>query len=249
MAVVSLRGGSGRTTTTVCLGDTLALARTDPVLSLDAVPYLGTLGGRTGVGVHCPVSVADMAVNARAYEGRGGNLPPAGRRETGLYVLPSETRITVRSTLTADAYLQLATGVLASHYPLIVTDTPLLLDPVVGEAVVPTADALLLTTTATAESASLAVDALAWLAARGYADLARRAVLVVNAVRPGDPGLGIDEIADWFGPRTRAVVPIPWDEHLAAGTSVTFSQLAPATRDAYLDLAAVTVSGLLPHRK
>lgn len=248
VAVISLRGGSGRTTTVVCLGDALAVTRRSPVLAVDAVPHLGTLGGRSGVGAHCQFSAMDIAVHGNVYGQRGGTVPPTGRRGTGLYVLPGEQRVPAPPVLNADAYRYIATEVLPSHYPLMLTDTPHLLDGVM-EAVLPTSDALLITATASPESVSGAIDALVYLSEHGYGRLARGAVLVVNAVRPQDPGLDLAEIHEWFDPRVRAIVTIPWDEHLAAGSAVDCSRLAPATWDAYLNLAAVTVSGLLPRKK
>lgn len=44
IAVMSLKGGVGKTTTTVALGNTLASLRGDRVIAIDANPDRGTLG-------------------------------------------------------------------------------------------------------------------------------------------------------------------------------------------------------------
>ena len=41
-----------------------------------------------------------------------------------------------------------------------------------------------------------------------------------------------------FAGRCRGVVRVPWDGHLEEGAEVDLEQLAPATKDAYLQLAA-----------
>lgn len=46
LAVLSLKGGVGKTTTTVGLGATLSSLRGDRVIALDANPDLGTLANR-----------------------------------------------------------------------------------------------------------------------------------------------------------------------------------------------------------
>ena len=50
-------------------------------------------------------------------------------------------------------------------------------------------------------------------------------------------------IADGFAPHVRAVVRIPYDDHLEEGAEVALEQLAPATREAYLTLAAIVGDG------
>ena len=60
----------------------------------------------------------------------------------------------------------------------------------------------------------------------------------------------IDRVEDHFARRCRAVARIPWDEHLEAGAVSNPDLLAPATRTAYLRLAAVVADGFdLPSRR
>ena len=42
----------------------------------------------------------------------------------------------------------------------------------------------------------------------------------------------------------RAVVRVPYDPHIAAGSAIVFRELSPATRDAARRLAATVVEGL-----
>jgi MinD-like ATPase involved in chromosome partitioning or flagellar assembly len=55
----------------------------------------------------------------------------------------------------------------------------------------------------------------------------------------------LDEIEQHFKTRVRRVVRIPYDQALAAGSVVKFSELRKLTRDAARELAAAVVDGLV----
>jgi MinD-like ATPase involved in chromosome partitioning or flagellar assembly len=48
----------------------------------------------------------------------------------------------------------------------------------------------------------------------------------------------LNRLEEHFAGRCRDVVRVPWDGHLEEGAEVDLERLAPATRDAYLQLAA-----------
>ena len=64
------------------------------------------------------------------------------------------------------------------------------------------------------------------------------------AVRPLGRLVDVAALEEHFAHRRRAVVCVPFDPHLEAGSSITLGQLKPATQDAYLQLAAVIGDGL-----
>ena len=93
-----------------------------------------------------------------------------------------------------------------------------------------------------ARSASLTLD---WLVKHDYAGLARSSVVVINAVR--ERGLvDVDKLQEHFARRCRAVVRIPYDRHLETGAEIVLDELAPATRRAYVQLAAAVADGFRP---
>ncbi|MFE7194503.1 MinD/ParA family protein [Kitasatospora sp. NPDC057541] len=241
IAVVSLTGGSGRTTVALGLGDVLASERREPVVVLDAVPYRGSLAGLAGGG-RPPVNVMDLLAKHGAYA--HGAPPPAFRRASGLAVLPSESRPDARYVLGADGYRWLAEQLLPQHFAITVTDTAAALTDPLSASVLSLADLVVVTTTATADSASAAHDALLWMIRAGFGRLSRRAVLVLNAVREGDPGVPLDTLSSYFGPKVGAVVTVPWDRHLASGGPIDTAALDPGTRTAYMTLGAATVAAL-----
>ena len=78
----------------------------------------------------------------------------------------------------------------------------------------------------------------------GYAERVRNAVVVLNHARPGAPIVRAGELEAHFRSRVRAVVQIPYDPHIAAGSAIAFRDLQPATRLAARELAATVVEGL-----
>jgi MinD-like ATPase involved in chromosome partitioning or flagellar assembly len=95
-----------------------------------------------------------------------------------------------------------------------------------------------------ARSASLTLD---WLGKHGYGGLASSSVVVINAIR--QRGLvDVDRLQAHFAPRCRAVVRIPFDRHLETGAEIVLDELAPATRRAYVQLAAAVADGFQPAR-
>ena len=97
-----------------------------------------------------------------------------------------------------------------------------------------------------ARAASLTLD---WLNENGFRDLVADAVAVLNSDRDLEQ-IEVDRVQDHFARRCRAVARIPWDPHLEAGAVSNPDRLAPATRAAYLRLAAVVADGFdLPSRR
>ena len=67
---------------------------------------------------------------------------------------------------------------------------------------------------------------------------------MLNNSRPGTPLVRQDELEAHFRTRVRAVVRVPYDPHIAAGSAIAFRDLQPATRLAARELAASVVEGL-----
>jgi hypothetical protein len=53
------------------------------------------------------------------------------------------------------------------------------------------------------------------------------------------------DLAEHFATRTRAVAVVPYDPMLESGSSIDHEMLAPATRRAWLDAAAVMLQPFL----
>jgi MinD-like ATPase involved in chromosome partitioning or flagellar assembly len=112
-------------------------------------------------------------------------------------------------------------------------------------AILPTADQLVVVAAPSLDGARSASLTLDWLDKHGYGTLARSSVVVINAVR--ERGLvDVDKLQEHFSRRSRAVVRIPYDRHLETGAEIVLDELAPATRRAYVRLAAAVADGFRP---
>ncbi|WP_245532918.1 MinD/ParA family ATP-binding protein [Corynebacterium ulceribovis] len=237
VAVLSLKGGVGKTTTTFGLGATFATLRGDRVIAIDANPDFGTLAQRLGSAVANPANptVRDLLSaddTSRYPQVRAFTSQDATRLE----VLASEQDPSTAQAFNAADYAQ-AMGIVRHHYNLILTDcgTGLMHSAMTG--VLELANCLVLVTTPSLDGANSAWATLDWLAAHGHAGLVSQTVVVVNHLRAKDE-LTDAQVHDVFGQRCRAVVPVPFDPHLARGAEIDLAAMKPATQEAYRQLAA-----------
>ncbi|MCF1599804.1 MinD/ParA family ATP-binding protein, partial [Streptomyces muensis] len=236
IAVISLKGGVGKTTTTMALGATLASERQDKILAIDANPDAGTLGRRvrreTGATIRDLVQAIPQ-LNSYMDIRRFTSQAPSG-----LEIIANDVDPAVSTTFNDQDYRS-ALDVLGKQYPIILTDsgTGLLYSAMRG--VLDLAHQLIIISTPSVDGASSASTTLDWLSANGFADLVQRSITVISGVRETGKMIKVEDIVAHFETRCRGVVVIPFDEHLAAGAEVDLDMMRPKTREAYFDLASV----------
>jgi MinD-like ATPase involved in chromosome partitioning or flagellar assembly len=237
IAVISLKGGVGKTTTTTALGATLASERQDKVIAIDANPDAGTLGRRikrqTGATIRDLVTAIPHLhsyMDIRQYTSQDMN--------SGLEIIANDVDPAVSTTFNDSDY-RAVIDVLGRQYPIILTDsgTGLLYSAMRG--VLDLADQLIIVATPSVDGASSASTTLDWLAAHGYADLVQRSITVVSGVRETSKMIRIEDIVAHFETRCRGVVVVPFDESLAAGAEVNLDMMRPKVRESYFDLATL----------
>jgi MinD-like ATPase involved in chromosome partitioning or flagellar assembly len=233
VAVVSLKGGVGRTTVSALLGLTLAEHREDRVIVVDSTPSGGTLSdrltGATGPGIRDLLDRLDVddvhsLADIELFSGAVGNLR----------VLASDQDLSRNLALNGLEYERVCL-LLQRHFPIIVTDGA------TGPALPATlslAHGVVVVGSFTVDGAVRAGKTLDWLVAHGYRDLAGRAVLALDGDRASDD-VDAARLREHFAARFRAVVEIPHDRHLAQGGRIDANALADGTRDAVLELAAL----------
>jgi hypothetical protein len=111
------------------------------------------------------------------------------------------------------------------------------------------ADQLIIISTPSVDGASSASTTLDWLSAHGYADLVSRSLTVISGVRETGKMIKVEDIVAHFETRTRGVVVVPFDEHLAAGAEVDLDMMRPRTREAYFNLAALIAEDFTRHQQ
>ncbi|PYC81960.1 hypothetical protein C7C46_10955 [Streptomyces tateyamensis] len=243
IAVISLKGGVGKTTTTTSLGATLASERQDKVIAIDANPDAGTLGRRikrqTGATIRDLVTAIPHLhsyMDIRQFTSQDQN--------SGLEILANDVDPAVSTTFNDSDYRQVI-DVLGRQYPIILTDsgTGLLYSAMRG--VLDLADQLIVVATPSVDGASSASTTLDWLSAHGYADLVQRSITVISGVRETSKLIRTEDIVAHFQTRCRGVVVVPFDESLAAGAEVNLDMMRPKVREAYFELATLVGEDLV----
>jgi MinD-like ATPase involved in chromosome partitioning or flagellar assembly len=241
VAVLSLKGGVGKTTTTVGLGSTLASLRGDRVIAVDANPDRGTLSDK--LRLETAATVRDLLNEEDQIRRYADVRAYTTQSQSGLEVLASDRDPTVSVAFSDQDYVDVA-RVLEHYYSVSITDcgTGLLHSAMAG--VLRLADQIVLVSSPSVDGARSASATLDWLAAHDYGDLVRGAVVVLSAIRPrSKSAVDLARLEQHFAARCRAVVRIPYDAHLEEGAEVDLTQLSRATADAYLVLAAEVGDG------
>jgi MinD-like ATPase involved in chromosome partitioning or flagellar assembly len=241
VAIVSRKGGVGKTTITTLLGQALADARDDRVIAVDANPDRGTLAER--IARRSGRTVRDLVRERENLRGYNDVSAIVARDETRLDVLASDTDPRIAEAFSGDEYRAVA-DVAAHYYSVVLTDTGTGIVHSVMGATLERADRLVVVAGRSIDEARLASETLTWLEANGYEDQVRSAIVVLNMSSPGTSPVRQDELEAHFRTRVRDVLRVPYDPQLATGGAIVFRDLQPATRAAARELAAKVVEGL-----
>ncbi|MFT4211057.1 MAG: MinD/ParA family protein, partial [Microbacterium sp.] len=241
VAVLSRKGGVGKTTVTTLLGMALADAREDRVIAIDANPDRGTLADR--IGGAAGKTVRDLSRSHLAVDGFNEFSGVVARDRTRLDVLASDADPHVADALSDADYRDVA-KLAAHYYSVVLTDTGTGIVHSATTAALAASDALVIVAGLSVDEARLASETLTWLETNGYADAVRGAIVVINASRPGTPLVRAEEVEEHFRTRVCSVLRLPYDPLIATGGEIAFRELQPATRAAARELAAVVVEGL-----
>ena len=239
IAVISRKGGVGKTTTTLMLGHTFASLRGDRVVALDGNPDAGSLGYR--VRRETAATVTNLLADEQEIIRYADIRSYTNQAPTRLEVVASDDDPRITTALGEEDYRR-AIALLERHYNLILLDTGTGVLESATKGILQLADQIVVVMSPSLDSARTAASTLDWLNENGHAELVRNAIAVVNAVR--EEGLvEVDKIQEHFQGRCRAVVQVPWDPHLSAGAETQIDRLRPVTRRAYLEVAAAVADG------
>ncbi|GEM_PF-243926 len=243
IAVLSMKGGVGKTTTTTGLGSTFAALRGDRVIAYDANPDFGTLAYR----IHrdSDRTVRDLLADKAVHSYSDVRIYTSQARSR-LEVLASERDPSVSEAFNERDYIA-ALRILESFYNIILTDcgTGLMNSAMAG--VLKEADALVLVSSAAKDGARSAGATLEWLSRHGFDDLVKRTVVVINESRKGSTALDIEQLESYFAERTRAVQVVPYDDHLAEGDTIDLELLGKPAQRAFVELAALLADDFPPN--
>jgi MinD-like ATPase involved in chromosome partitioning or flagellar assembly len=245
VAVLTRKGGVGKTTVSVLLGMAMADVREDRVIAIDANPDRGTLAER--VTKTTRATVRDAVAKGALITEFAEFQTLISRDETGLDVLASDPAPTVSRSFGEVDYGRVA-EVAGRFYAVAIVDCGTGVTHSAAKASLQQADSVVIVSGGSVEEARVASETLTWLESNGYAQLAENSVLALNTATHGTNLFKIEEIEAHFKPRVRDIVRIPYDPALASGSVIHYRNLKPMTRDAARELAALVGDGLAERR-
>jgi MinD-like ATPase involved in chromosome partitioning or flagellar assembly len=253
VVVLGCTVGAGQTVTALMLADLLAGLRAEPVAALDLNPGPASLTELAGVPtITVSALLADRAPGAHAAH-RGPAGPARGNRtRSRLDVICQDADAYGGAAMPGLQFERLA-GVLASRYTLTLADPGA---PSVARLLVE-AGQLVLVAPASPDAARAVSMTCEWLNGHGHAALAKHSIAVLNGVSRRSVRHAEQAELVLRG-RCRAIVRVPWDDHLAEPQAergirdsleavdgqAMLARLRPAVLQAYTALAGVLVSSL-----
>jgi MinD-like ATPase involved in chromosome partitioning or flagellar assembly len=235
IAILSLKGGVGKTTVTATLGATFASLRGDRVVAVDANPDRGTLSQK--IPLETSATVRNLLRDAQRVRRYSDVRAYTSQGPSRLEVLASEQDPAVSEAFSEDDYRRTVT-LLEHFYNIVLTDcgTGLMHSAMYG--VLGLADQLIIVSSGSIDGARSASATMDWLDAHGHGDLVKNSVAVINCVHRSAGGVDLAKVAEHFAARCRTVTRIPFDAHLEEGAEVDLDRLEPGTRLALLEVAA-----------
>ncbi|WP_231387132.1 AAA family ATPase [Nocardia sp. BMG111209] len=235
IAVISVKGGVGRTTLAAALGSTFAALRPDRVVAIDANPDFGDLPSRTTPHPY-GLSLRDLA--------QASNLDAFATVQSFMSINSADLAV-VASPWNSEAVEALSGGeymaamdVLRRHYNLLMVDCGTGVLDSVTTSVLRTSDAVVVVTPATVGGVKGAVATLNWLNTHGLSQLIAKSVVAIVHQQPTKPIVEIEAIEKLFQTAQRPTALIPYDPHLAEGGEIDLRLLDKDTLLAFEELAA-----------
>jgi len=241
IAVISPKGGVGKTLLSFLLGSVLADVRRERVVVVDTNPDFGTLADL--VGERVPATISDLLADLPTVTDATALSRYLTSTETGMRILAAPQDPMEMSRLGAGGYLAV-NEVLRRHSDLVVYDcgTGFLDD--ITQFALRHADQVALVSAPQLVTAKIMLGAIDHLEETTF-DLAR-ATLVLNMSRRGDY-LDRKRLRDAIGGRLGGIVDVPYDEKVQREIDLgrfRYSHLATRTRQAVKRLAATLVDHL-----
>lgn len=241
VAVVSVRGGAGKSTVSALLATTLAGLRPDPVLAVDADTEPGSLPlrlGPLGDGVR---TSADRGIDqAREFDRVTRGLH---RTVSRVWLWRQAHAATLHRVGEAAAVelLRDRQRYLSRFFAVLVTDCGPGLTNSVNRVVIGDAHAIVIAGTATLDGVHGVDTALQRLATGGGPLLLGRCVVTITTTNPGPLGVNLDDAVARFQAYGAPVIVFPHDRQLALGGPIDVSRLSGGARAASVRLAAAVM--------
>jgi MinD-like ATPase involved in chromosome partitioning or flagellar assembly len=224
IAVASVRGGAGKTTMAALIATELARHRADRVLAADADAELGSLPLR--LGVRSQLSLFDLAAQRpQSFEEAARFLT---RTPEGLWVLSSTRGGRIAGEFTLETF-EAAVSAVSRYVAATVVDCGAGILTEVNRGVITGSHGLVLVTPGTVDGALSARGALEWFVSNDQQDVLRRTVIAMVSHAP-QVGADLQRAHQMLSAWGLPVVAVPYDRHLATGSSLELGRVSAAAR-------------------
>ncbi|MGW4328278.1 AAA family ATPase [Nocardia sp. NPDC004573] len=240
IAVISVKGGVGRTTTAATLGSTFAGLRPDRVVAIDANPDFGDLSTRTCRHPY-GLTLRDLA-QSQNLDAFSAVQSFTSINSSDLAVIASPWSTEATEALSGREY-STAVETLRKHFNLLVVDCGTGVLDSVTATVLQTSDAVVVVTPATVGGVTGAVATLNWLSSHGLQHLIAKSIVGIVHHQPLKPTVDVDAIEKLFETAQRPTCVLPYDAHLAEGGEIDLRLLEKETVLAFEELAAWLADG------
>ena len=205
VALISPKGGVGKTTSTFLVGNLLATHLKLRVIAVDANPDFGTLGRLSSDSRRSARSLADLLDDADRLKTAAELNPYVSRQPTGLHILAAPRDAALTAGLGPDRYGELV-AFLSCFYEVVLLDLGTGVAGALARFAIERADQVVLVTTPEWVTSSVVLDAL------GHLQHERTTVaLNKSLLRNGD----LAAVEQRFrAERLHRAVTIPYDEQL-----------------------------------
>lgn len=244
-AVLSLKGGIGKTSTTVGVGMILAEYRGDHPCAIDANPDSGDLAERAlGEMLYQkvkPRTVTDIVRDIDAIQSLTA-LTDYMHHANRLHLVAGEQDPALSDALTAAEYSKIH-HLVSQYYAVTLTDCGTGVSHPAMAGVLPKATNLVIASGYAVSGAKRARNTLQWLAGHGYENLARNAIVVVTDKDQVSNRVDKRAIEEHLAGYCRKLITVPHDRGVADGDRISLEKLSGNTRRAYKEIAAAIVDG------
>ncbi|HEY6379706.1 MAG TPA: MinD/ParA family protein [Candidatus Dormibacteraeota bacterium] len=241
VAVISPKGGVGKTTLSFLLGSVLARVRGDRVLVIDTNPDFGTLADL--VGERVPATISDLLRDLRFVRTDDDMSAYVTTTRTGMHILAAP-QDPVEMTRVGSGGYRAISELICRFYDIVVFDCGTGFTDDISQFVLRHASHVVMVTASQLVSAKIVLQALDRLTTTDFEP--SRATLAINMVR-SDDALDRRRVRDMLGARVGSVVDVPWDARMQRDIDLgdfSYARMNARTRNSVRRLAAAVVAQL-----
>lgn len=236
-AVISVKGGVGKTAMTVLLGSVLAKIRNGMILAIDADPDAGNLVKRAGK--QCEHTVAELVAGAGHLTTYNAVRAHTSMNDANLEILAAQDYVDARRPFSAEDWT-VATKVTSPFYPIILADCGTGLFHDSTQAILNTAWGVVIVAGTSLDEAQQAAVTLDWMRTHGYADLLGRTVVVVNHTDRGRGSVDTEAVKARFAQHIGGgnVFELPFEPHIKEGKEIHLALVSRKVRRRITEIGA-----------